>query len=115
MERNGLAEKLELVGGMFEIDGMSDLLKKFEPEEGEDGKKKMLGAVKFNAIVIQIEGLLMKGNQAVADKLIAMNKEISVDEVQKLSDVDYTNALKTAILTDVLGFFASSPRTDGKN
>ena len=113
-KRNELAEKLELVGSMFEIDGMNDLLKKFDPEKDEKGNSRPIGAVKFNAIVIQIESLLMKHNQAVADKIIAMNRDITLDEVGKLDDADYANALKHAIITDVMGFFASSPSSDGR-
>ena len=105
MERNALAGKLELIGRMFEIDGMSDLLGKFEAG---------MGNLKFSAVVIQIESLLMKENQDVADKIIAMNKEITEEEVGKLDDEEYANALKDAILSDVMGFFASSPHTDGK-
>ena len=112
--RNELAEKLELVGSMFEIDGMSELLKKFDPEKDENGKNKPFSAVKFNAIVIQVESLLMKNNQAVADKIIAMNRDITLEDVGKLDDAGYANALKTAIITDVLGFFASSPSSDGR-
>lgn len=103
--RNKLAEKLEVVGGMFEIDGMSDLLAKFEPG---------MSNMKFGAVLIQVESLLMKENQHVADKIVAMNKEISLEEVAKMDDVDYTNALKGAIVTDVLGFFASSAPSDGR-
>lgn len=112
--RNELAEKLELVGGMFEIDGMTELLRKFEPEEDGKGNKKTISPVKFNAVVIQVESLLMKGNQAVADKIVAMNRQISLEEVAAMDDTDYANALKAAILKDVLGFFASSASTDGK-
>ena len=112
--RNELAEKLELVGSMFEIDGMTELLKKFDPEKDEKGNNKPIGAVKFNAIVIQIESLLMKNNQEVADKIIMMNQQISEEEVGKMGDADYANALKSAIITDVMGFFASSPSSDGR-
>ena len=114
VNRNELAGKLELIGSMFEIDGMSDLLRKFDPEKDEKGNTKPFSAVKFNAIVIQVESLLMKSNQAVADKIIAMSRGISVEEVGKLDDVDYANALRAAIVTDVIGFFASSPSSDGK-
>ena len=114
VNRNELAGKLELIGSMFEIDGMSDLLKKFDTEKDEKGKPKPFSAVKFNAIVIQVESLLMKNNQAVADKIIAMNRGITEEDVGKLDDAEYANALKTAIVTDVIGFFASSPSSDGK-
>ena len=103
--RNELAMKLELVGEMFEIDGMNDLLAKFDAG---------MNTVKFNAVVIQIESLLMQGNQGVADKIIMMNKGIGEEEVAALDDAEYANALKDAILTDVIGFFASSPRSAGK-
>lgn len=112
--RNELAEKLELVGSMFEIDGMSDLLRKFDTEEDGKGAKKPINPVKFNAVVIQIESLLMRGNQHAADKIISMSRGISEEEVEKLDDADYANALKSAIITDVLGFFASSPSSAGR-
>ena len=111
--RNELAEKLELVGSMFEIDGMSDLLRKFDTEEDAKGNKKPLNPVKFSSVIIQIEGLLMKSNQDVADRIIAMSRGISVEEVGELGDAEYANALKSAIITDVMGFFASSPSSDG--
>lgn len=109
--RKDLAEKLELVGSMFEIDGMNELLKKFDTETDEKGNRKPISPVKFNAVIIQIESLLMKGNQDVADKIIAMNLGITEEEAGKLEDAEYANALKKAIITDVLGFFASSPST----
>lgn len=112
--RNELAEKLELIGGMFEIDGIPELLRKFDPEEDEKGKKKQLNPVKVNAIVIQVESLLMKENPDVADRLVAMNRKISLEEAAALEDSDYANTLKKAIITDVLGFFASSASSDGK-
>ena len=104
-KRNDLAEKMEIIGQIFEIDGMSDLLGKFE---------KNMNSVKFSAVVIQVSGLLLKENKAVADKIIAMSRGISVEDVQKLEDAEYATALRDAIITDVMGFFASSPRSDGK-
>lgn len=104
-KRNDLAEKMEIVGQVFEIDGMSELLGKFE---------KGMSPVKFSAVVIQVSGLLLRENKAVADRIIGMNLNIKNDEVQKMEDGDYAQALRNAILTDVMGFFGSSPRTDGK-
>lgn len=105
MERNELAAKLELIGRMFAIDGMSELLEKFEAG---------MSNLKFSAIVIQVESLLMQKDQDVADKIIAMNRGIEEDEVAKLDDAEYAAALRAAILTDVIGFFGSSPRSAGK-
>ena len=105
MARNELAEKLEVIGSIFEIDGMSELLSKFEKD---------MGSVKFNAVVIQIESLLMKKAPGVADRLIAMKNGITQEDVDKMDDAEYSNALKDAIITDALVFFASSPRSDGK-
>ena len=105
MERNALAEKLELIGQLFEIDGMNDLVNKFD---------KKMNQVKFNAVVIQIESLLMKDNQNVADKLIAMSTGVTAEDVEKMDDATYAQALKLAIISDVMGFFASSPRSAGK-
>lgn len=104
-KRNDLAEKMELVGQVFEIDGMSDLLGKFE---------KGMSTVKFSAVVIQVSGLLLRENKKAADRIIAMHMEIPVEAVQKLEDGEYAAALRDAIVTDVMGFFGSSPRTDGK-
>lgn len=96
MERNELAEKLELVGKLFEIDGMKDLIDKFTVD---------MGTVKFSAVVIQIESLLMRESPDTADALIAMKRKISAEEVDKLSDAEYAKALKDTIITDVIGFF----------
>lgn len=104
-KRADLAEKMEIIGQVFEIDGMSDLLNKFEKD---------MNQVKFSAVVIQVSGLLLKGNKHVADKIIAMNRNISDKDVQEMEDAQYATALRNAILTDVMGFFASSPRSDGK-
>lgn len=112
--RNELAEKLEIIGGMFEVDGMSELLGKFEADTDEKGNKRPVNPVKFNAILIQITGLLLKENQRVADRIVMMNRGITEEEVGKLADEDYAAALRSAIITDVLGFFASSPRSEGR-
>lgn len=104
-KRNDLAEKMEVIGQVFEIDGMSGLLSKFEPG---------MSTVKFNAVVIQVSALLLKKNKAAADRIIAMHTETGPEDVQAMEDGDYAAALRDAIITDVMGFFASSPRTDGK-
>ncbi len=104
-KRADLAEKLEIIGQVFEIDGMSDLLGKFE---------KGMSTVKFSAVIIQVSGLLLKENKPVADRIIAMHSGIPEEAVQKMEDGDYASALRDAIVTDVMGFFGSSPRTDGK-
>jgi len=105
MDRKDLAEKLEIIGSVFEIDGMTELCEKFRPG---------INTVQFNAIVIQISGLLIRSNQKTADRLIMLNLEIGQEELDKLDDAAYANALKKAIVTDVMGFFVSSPPTDGK-
>ena len=102
--RNQLAEKMEIVGQVFEIDGMQDLLLKFE---------KGMSTVKFNAVLIQVTGNLLRSDKNLSDKIIAMNLEISDDEVQAMDDGTYAAALKNAIMKDVMGFFASSPSSDG--
>lgn len=95
--RNELAEKLELIGQIFEIDGMSDLCNKFEAG---------MNPVKFNAVVIQVAGLLTKNNEKLADKIVGMHLGIDGKEVAKLEDGEYGKALKGAIVSDVIGFFA---------
>lgn len=105
-KRTDLAEKMEIVGQVFEIDGMSELLSKFE---------KGMNTVKFSAVVIQVSGLLLKENKKVADRIIAMHMEIPEEAVQKLEDGEYATALRDAIITDVMGFFGSSQRSDGKS
>ena len=104
-ERKDLSEKLEIIGSIFEIDGMEALVSKYEAG---------MGIVKFNAITIRIEALLLKENRAVADELIAKNKGITEEEVDKMDDGEYSLALRNAILTDVVGFFPSSQHTDGQ-
>lgn len=103
--RKDLAEKLELIGSIFEIDGMDKLVNKFE---------KGISIIKYNAITIQIESLLLKENPKVAEQLVAAHLEKTVDEIKDLSDAEFAVALRDAITTDVIGFFASSPHTDGQ-
>ncbi len=103
--RNELAEKLELIGSIFEIDGMDKLVNKFE---------KGISIIKYNAITIQIESLLLKKNPEVAEQLVAAHLDKTVDEIKELSDAEYAVSLRDAITTDVIGFFASSPHTDGQ-
>ena len=106
MARNELADKLGLVGEMLEIEGMSDLFDKFNT--------KGLTMIQMNAIIIQIGSLTMKKNPDAADKLIAMNRKIPVEDVEKIDDGEYGKALRKAISEEVLGFLGSSPRTENK-
>ena len=99
------AEKLEVIGSIFEIEGMNKLLNKFKKDQS---------IVQFNAIVIQIESLLLKNNAELADRVVAMSLEKTAEEVEKLSDSEYAIALRNAITGDVMGFFASSGHTDGQ-
>lgn len=94
--RNELAEKLELIGQIFEIDGMSDLCNKFEAG---------MNTVKFNAVVIQVAGLLTRSNEKLADRIVAMHKGIDEKEVAQMEDAEYGKELKAAIVSDVMGFF----------
>ena len=103
--RNDLAEKLELIGSIFEIDGMDKLVNKFT---------KGISIIKYNAITIQIESLLLKNNPEVAEKLVANHLDMTDEEVKGMDDAEYAVALRDAITTDVIGFFASSPHTDGQ-
>lgn len=105
-KRADLAEKLEVIGQVFEIDGMADLLGKFEKD---------MNPVKFSAVVIQVAGLLFKANKRLADRIIGMSRGISDKAVQELDDARYATALRDAIVTDVMGFFAQSPNSDGKS
>lgn len=111
--RNELAEKMEIIGRIFEIDGMPELLRKFEAKE-EGGKKVPLSVVKFNAVIIQVSALLLQADKTLADKVIAMSTKKTGAEVQKMEDGDYAAALRTAIITDVLGFFVPSQPSAGK-
>ena len=104
-KRTDLAEKMEIIGQIFEIDGMTELLVKFQYG---------MPQVKFNAVLIQVSSLLLKKRKDISDKIIAMHREISDEDVQAMDDGEYAQALKDTILTDVMGFFASSPHTDGK-
>ena len=111
--RADLAEKMEIIGRVFEIDGMTDLLKKFEPTEDADGKKKPIGTVRFNAVVIQISALLLKHDKELSDRIIAMSLEESDEKIQELDDGSYAQALRNALIRDVMGFFASSQPSGG--
>jgi len=112
--RADLAEKMEVVGRIFEIDGMTELLKKFDPEEDEKGNRKQMSPVRFNAIVIQISALLLKEDKDLSDKVIAMSLEEPDAKIQALDDGEYATALRNAIIRDVMGFFASSQPSGGR-
>ena len=103
--RTGLADKMEVVGQIFEIAGLPEVLGKYEA--GMD-------TVKFNAVTIQVSSLLLRKNKALADRIIAMTLEETDESVQEMDDGTYAAALRNAIIKDVLGFFASSPRTAGQ-
>lgn len=96
-ERKELAEQLDLIGEIFEIDGMVPLLLKFN--------EKNLTTVKFNAITMRIISLLLKRNKGAADKLVMMNKGLTAEEVDAMDDGQYSKALREAVTGDVLGFF----------
>lgn len=106
MENNraDLAEKMEIIGQIFEIDGMSELLSKY---------KAGMTPIQFNAVTIQVSGLLLKTDKEISDKIIAMSLDETDETVQEMDDATYANALKNAIIKDVMGFFVSSPSTDG--
>lgn len=103
--RTDLAERMELVGQVFEIDGMQELLTKYE---------KGISMVKFNAVTIQVTALLLKQNKDLADRIMVAGTGRTQEEVDELDDGSYAAVLKDVILRDVLGFFGSSPRADGQ-
>lgn len=103
--RMDLAEKLEIVGHVFEIDGMAELLSKFK-----DG----MNMVQFNSVTIQICAALLKADKDLADRIVLMAPDMDEEKVQELDDSEYAATLKDVIVRDVMGFFASSPRTAGK-
>lgn len=111
--RADLAEKMEVIGRVFEIDGMTELLRKFDPEVDEKGNRKQISIVKFNAVIIQVSALLLRNDKQLADKIIAMSLETTEAEIQQLDDAEYATALRNAIIKDVMGFFASSAPSDG--
>lgn len=114
MSRNELAEKLELIGRMFEIDGMNELIAKFDGKTDEKGKKVPPNPVQINAIVIQIESLLVKDDPDLAGMIIGMSSGKTQEEIEEMDDGEYARLLKNAIMTDVIGFFGSSPSTAGR-
>ena len=103
--RADLAEKMEIIGQVFEIDGMSDLLNKYDPG---------MNSIKFNAVTVQVSGLLLQRKRDLADKIVAMHTEKTDAQVQEMDDAQYALELRNAIITDVMGFFVSSPRSDGQ-
>lgn len=113
-KRTDLAEKMEIVGRVFEIDGMTDLLNKYDAGMDEHGNRRQISIVKFNAVTIQISALLLKSDKELADKIIAMSLEEPNETIQEMDDATYATALRNAIIKDVMGFFASSAPTGGE-
>lgn len=103
--RADLAEKMEIIGRIFEIDGMTELLNKYQSG---------MSTVKFNAVTIQVSALLLKNNKDLSDRIIAMSLEEPDEKIQELDDGEYATALRNAIIRDVMGFFASSQPSGGR-
>lgn len=97
--RADLAHKFEVVGRFLEIDGVSELLMKTT-----DTDKKMTVAA-YNGIVIQLMGIGMKADKGLMDELVSMNTGKTIDEVQKITDGEYSAQLRLAMLREVFGFF----------
>lgn len=95
-ERTGLAEKLELIGSLFEIDGVEEQLGKL---------KAGMSIFAINAITTRVESILLKADKELADRLVAAYRQIDLEQVNEYSDKDYTITLREAILTEVIGFF----------
>lgn len=103
--RENLAEKLEIIGEMLEIDGVSDLLARFKPG---------MNTLQINAITLQICAILLKNRSGVADKLIIGHCGCTVEEAEEMDDAAYSIALRDAVLGDALCFFGSSPAMGGR-
>lgn len=104
-KRENLSEKLEMIGELFEIEELLPLFVKFDKE---------MSVVRFNAVVIQISGVLLSKNRGLADRLVAFHKQITLDEVAEMEDGEYSLTLRDAITKDAIGFFGSSQHTAGK-
>jgi hypothetical protein len=104
-KRENLAEQLEMIGELFEIEDLVPLFVKFDEN---------MSVVRFNAVVIQISGVLLAKNRGLADKLVAFRRGVTLDEVAEMSDADYGLALRDAITMDAIGFFVSSQPSAGK-
>jgi len=104
-KRENLAEQLEMIGELFEIEDLVPLFVKFDKE---------MSVVRFNAVVIQISGVLLAKNRALADKLVAFRRGVTLDEVAEMSDAEYSIALRDAITKDAIGFFGSSQPSAGE-
>lgn len=97
MERNKLAEQLELVGDILAVDGVAEVLAKLKPDDK---------IAKVNAYVIQISAKILHDAQDLADKLVANKKGVDVETLAAMEDKEYAKVLRECIMRDVLGFFA---------
>lgn len=107
-KRKDLAEALELVGGVFDIDGMAELAAK-----AEKAAKEQASQARILAISYKMEALLMQKDPGLADRLVAWHMGKSVEEAAQLEDAEYGRQLRDTVVADVCGFFGLSPRTDG--
>jgi simple sugar transport system permease protein len=62
----------------------------------------------------KISGVLLAKNRALADKLVAFRRGVTLDEVAEMSDAEYSIALRDAITKDAIGFFGSSQPSAGE-
>lgn len=96
MERNNLAERLDVCGRVLVNKDVVALLQKFDRD---------MTTAEIKGVTLSICSILLKNENDLCDSLVMLHMNCTKEEAQQLDDKKYTKNLMSAILTDVLSFF----------
>lgn len=96
MNRDKLPQQLEIISNILNNEKIADVMKTVEPG---------MSLAQINAVVIKMMAEAIKDNREDMDALAVLHSGKTQEEIDALSDKEYSSILRSAIVTDVLGFF----------
>lgn len=96
MNREKLPQQLEIIGNILNNKKIVEIMS--TAEEG-------MTIPQLNVKVLQVLAEAVKSNKDDMDDLAMLNSGKTREEIENLSDKEYAKILRSAIVTDVLGFF----------
>ena len=96
MNRDKLPQQLEIISNILNNENIVEIMQKVE--QG-------MSLAQINAVVIKLMAEAIKNNKEDMDALAVLHSGKTQEEIDALSDKEYSSILRSAIVTDVLGFF----------
>lgn len=96
MNRDKLPEKLEIISNILNNDKVVEIMQTV---------KEGMSLAQINAVVIKMMAETIKSNRKDMDALAVLHSGKTQKEIDAMSDGEYSSLLRSAIVTDVLGFF----------